>query len=230
MNDVLFVSLANLMIPKRLRVCLNTKTEVYILDKVRRSYFGAEPRFFTTPKKRKCGDENVTYDQWPGVEKVWFHPLSVISHFLQHLVNGQTWHVHHTCDMSVTIRCCKKCDNSGHSTMRINYLREQIQAGTVRVIFINTEANIADILTKPLPADLHKEFSSVLLHGFGGVPPIASPLFSNEELNRRTFAKMKAARQRQLVARRDKAPSAAALSAIERAMDSSTLSTFRLEP
>ena len=33
MNDVLFVSLANLMIPKRLRVCLNTKTEVYILDK-----------------------------------------------------------------------------------------------------------------------------------------------------------------------------------------------------
>ena len=121
-------------------------------------------------------------------------------------------------------------DNSGHITMRINYLREQIQAGTVRVIFINTEANIADILTKPLPADLHREFSSVLLHGFGGVPPIASPLFSNEELNRRTFAKMKAARQRQLVARRDKAPSAAALSAIERAMDSSTLSAFRLEP
>ena len=57
MNDVLFVSLANLMIPKRLRVCLNTKTEVYILDKVRPSYFGAEPRFFTTSKS-----ENVVTD------------------------------------------------------------------------------------------------------------------------------------------------------------------------
>ena len=139
--------------------------------------------------------------------------------------------------------------NSSHVTMRINYLREQIAAGTVKIVFINTEANVADILTKPLSAELHNEFSSVLQHGLGGVPPIASPLFTNEELNRHTFAKMKAARQRQLaavrrdkvptasalfakaksarqrqlMARRDKPPSASSLSAIERLLDSSRL-------
>jgi hypothetical protein len=103
--------------------------------------------------------------------------------------------------------------------MRINYVREQIEAGTVQLVFVGTDFNVADILTKSLDADLHTRHSNVLLHGFEGVIPRQDMINTPEEIRRRDFAKMRAAKKRSDNARKAKPPTATALSTFDRHLE-----------
>jgi len=55
--------------------------------------------------------------------------------------------------------------------MRINFIREQINAGFIELHFVPTRFNVADILTKPLCYELFAYLRNFLLNGFGGVDP-----------------------------------------------------------
>jgi hypothetical protein len=57
---------------------------------------------------------------------------------------------------------------SGHMTMKINFIHEQIKAKTIKVQFITSEEQVADILTKPLPKLSFSKHSDKLLRGFDG--------------------------------------------------------------
>jgi hypothetical protein len=52
-----------------------------------------------------------------------------------------------------------------HLNMRINFIREQIAAGIITVHHVDTEDNIADLLTKPLPGPRMKRLREPLLKG-----------------------------------------------------------------
>jgi hypothetical protein len=54
-----------------------------------------------------------------------------------------------------------------HINIRIHYIREQINAGNIELIFIPTTHNVADVLTKPLPKAAYVAYRNRLLHGFG---------------------------------------------------------------
>jgi hypothetical protein len=56
---------------------------------------------------------------------------------------------------------------SRHFNRDINYVRECQQEGLVKLIFILTDWNPADVLTKILGADKHTRFTSMLLLGVG---------------------------------------------------------------
>ena len=58
--------------------------------------------------------------------------------------------------------------NIGHITNRINFIHQEIQAGTVRVRFVDTKNQMADILTKILPGNEQKYQREYLLSGFNG--------------------------------------------------------------
>jgi hypothetical protein len=58
-------------------------------------------------------------------------------------------------------------NNSAHLVMRINYLHEMVENGTVQLKYIDTLNQIADILTKPLPIFSHEHFMETLLRGHG---------------------------------------------------------------
>jgi len=61
-------------------------------------------------------------------------------------------------------------EKTAHIVMRINFIHQEIESGRIRLKWINTENNVADILTKPLPLQLFSLHSTVLLHGFNGQP------------------------------------------------------------
>ena len=52
-----------------------------------------------------------------------------------------------------------------HINVRIQYIREQINNRVVELVFIPTELNVADILTKALHTTLHERHTDLLLHG-----------------------------------------------------------------
>jgi hypothetical protein len=62
-------------------------------------------------------------------------------------------------------------NKSAHITVRLNFIHEQIKRKVIELKFINTENQVADVLTKLLPMDQHKTFTKVLLTGHGGKPP-----------------------------------------------------------
>jgi hypothetical protein len=53
--------------------------------------------------------------------------------------------------------------------MRVNFIRECIHLQHITLIFIPSEHNVADVLTKPLAHDLFTKHSSKLMTGFGGI-------------------------------------------------------------
>jgi hypothetical protein len=57
--------------------------------------------------------------------------------------------------------------------MRLNYLHQETQRGTIELKFIDTDNEVADILTKLLALPKFEHFKSILLHGHGGVQPVA---------------------------------------------------------
>jgi hypothetical protein len=54
-----------------------------------------------------------------------------------------------------------------HFNRDINYIRECQQKGLVELVFIPTDWNPADVLTKILGEDKHTRFTSMLLLGVG---------------------------------------------------------------
>ena len=56
--------------------------------------------------------------------------------------------------------------HSRHIDRRLHWLREQCLAGTIKVVFISTDVNVADIMTKALKRDLFRKHRTSLLRGF----------------------------------------------------------------
>jgi hypothetical protein len=55
---------------------------------------------------------------------------------------------------------------SKHIQMRINFIRECINNRIVEIVFVPSEFNVADVLTKPLADVLFNEHANKLLYGF----------------------------------------------------------------
>ena len=49
-----------------------------------------------------------------------------------------------------------------HVDLKTNYIRENIERATVKLLYCPTELMIADILTKPLPAPQHKKLMELM--------------------------------------------------------------------
>jgi len=67
---------------------------------------------------------------------------------------------------------CQIGNNSAHITMRINFLHEQVTTNVIALKYINTDNEVADVLTKLLPVESHRRHSEILLLGHKGIPPV----------------------------------------------------------
>ena len=74
--------------------------------------------------------------------------------------------------------------NSVHLTMRLNYLHECIENKIIRLVYINTDDQVADILTKILPIHTHKRLTKRLLRGHGNELPVTSSLLKKTQLKK----------------------------------------------
>ena len=59
--------------------------------------------------------------------------------------------------------------NSAHLVMRLNFPHEQVLRKVVRIKYVQTDENVADIQTKLLAK--FSKFKDILLHGFKGSLP-----------------------------------------------------------
>jgi hypothetical protein len=78
-------------------------------------------------------------------------------------------------DNNSAIELCKTLRTTSktrHVNVVINFIREQINARVVRLLFVPTLDNVADIFTKPLARELYTKHQNTLMHGFGGVPRV----------------------------------------------------------
>jgi hypothetical protein len=66
-------------------------------------------------------------------------------------------------------------NNSAHLVMRLNYLHEKVNDKTIELKYINTDDEVADILTKLLAYPKHAKFKNLLLKGHGGFTPTIIP-------------------------------------------------------
>jgi hypothetical protein len=67
---------------------------------------------------------------------------------------------------------------TAHLVVRINYIHEEIVNGNIQLKFINSDDQVADVLTKALPMPNFKEHADKLLKGFDGRTPAASTIQS----------------------------------------------------
>ena len=77
-------------------------------------------------------------------------------------------------------------EKTAHIVMRINFIHQEVESGRIKLKWINTESNVADILTKPLPLRIFSQHSNVLLNGFDGNPIIPD---ENSKRNQRKKAR-----------------------------------------
>lgn len=73
------------------------------------------------------------------------------------------------CDSKSSIELTKSLrntDRSRHLTVKVNYIREQINSRNVMLVFIPSRHNVADILTKNLSHDLFSKQMQHMKHGF----------------------------------------------------------------
>ena len=63
---------------------------------------------------------------------------------------------------------------SAHMTVTLNFIHEHVQNGTIALRYVNTDNNVADVLTKALAADKFDRHSESLSRGFLGVEPPSS--------------------------------------------------------
>jgi hypothetical protein len=52
--------------------------------------------------------------------------------------------------------------------MRIQFIRECINNGLIELVFVRSEDNVADVLTKPLDKETFNKHTDKLFNGFGG--------------------------------------------------------------
>lgn len=57
-------------------------------------------------------------------------------------------------------------EKSGHMTMRLNFIHQEIMRGNIILRYLNTDDNVADVLTKPLPSDSFGPHAIKLRAGF----------------------------------------------------------------
>jgi hypothetical protein len=66
------------------------------------------------------------------------------------------------------VKTLKSNNNTRHLAMRIEFIRECINNRIIEVVFIPTDLNVADILTKPLAAKPFLQHRERLMSGFRG--------------------------------------------------------------
>jgi hypothetical protein len=86
------------------------------------------------------------------------------------------------------IELCKTLKSSStmkHINIRINFIRECINARIITLVFIPTHLNVADMLTKPLPDETFNLHKQKLMRGFNGDIRSISPeeVFVVEHIN-----------------------------------------------
>jgi hypothetical protein len=74
---------------------------------------------------------------------------------------------------------------SAHLIVRINFIHQEIAAGTISLKYINTDNMVADILTKALSAAPFERHSQTLLSGFDNVLPDTSARVSKRTKRKR---------------------------------------------
>jgi hypothetical protein len=62
-----------------------------------------------------------------------------------------------------------------HMVMKLNYIHQEVNAGHVVLKYIDTNNNVADILTKALPGESFERHSHTLREGFDGKPIVPLP-------------------------------------------------------
>jgi hypothetical protein len=75
-------------------------------------------------------------------------------------------------DSSSSIDLCtmlKVTHKTSPINMRVNFIRECIDLSYITLIFVPTDLNVADVLTKPLALDKFEKHSNRLMRGFGGI-------------------------------------------------------------
>jgi hypothetical protein len=86
---------------------------------------------------------------------------------------------------------CNIGNNSMHIVMRINYIHECIEAGIIKLTYVNTDNEVADVLTKLLPITSHNLHREFLLHGHQGLKPSGDTSKKNEQKrNKRILFKL----------------------------------------
>ena len=75
------------------------------------------------------------------------------------------------CDNEVAkqiVETIKNPNKTKHIIRIIEFLREKVNEGIIKLIFIPSELNVADVLTKPLWEDQFNHHINVLMNGFNG--------------------------------------------------------------
>ena len=65
----------------------------------------------------------------------------------------------------------KQSNRTKHINLKINYIREQINSRKIKLSYVPSAENIADILTKPITGDQFYKLRRNLMFGFDGRMP-----------------------------------------------------------
>ena len=85
---------------------------------------------------------------------------------------------------------------ANHLVKVYNYLCQEVTAGNVALQYITAEDQVADILTKPLAAEVSLTFAHKLKYGFDGVEPASGNVSDPHQLRLRQLSRMRAAKRR----------------------------------
>ena len=85
---------------------------------------------------------------------------------------------------------------ANHLVRVYNYLCQEVTAGNVDLKYITAEDQVADILTKPLSAEISLTFAHKLKYGFDGVEPESGNVSDPHQLRLRQLSRMRAAKRR----------------------------------
>ena len=69
----------------------------------------------------------------------------------------------------------KISNRSSHIVMRLNFIHQELLRGTIKLCYIDTNNQVADVLTKALPYEPFQQHADKLLHGFSNQPITAKP-------------------------------------------------------
>ena len=81
-----------------------------------------------------------------------------------------TIYVDNESSIAITTSMNNMSTKVSHMIMRINFIQQEILAGTVELKSIRSENELADILTKPLLFQPLEQIRNYLLNGFNGMP------------------------------------------------------------
>ena len=88
----------------------------------------------------------------------------------------------------------KTSNKSEHLTLQINFVRQLIENGTIALVHVDTDNNMADLMTKNLARGKFIPHKATLLHGHGGKYPSSKVLKRIAVPN--PFTKMQALRRK----------------------------------